>query len=327
MLVLSWTEFLGALAGSLILTGLSVPILRRIQLLDIPNHRSSHDAPVPRGGGIAVVLTVCAAAVISAPLNPELWVLLGAVLLLAGVGLVDDFRSVSTSLRLLCQFFVSLFLAAVFIAAGVVSWWWLPALAIAVIGYVNAFNFMDGVNGISSLTAAVIGGWWTWAGAKLDHQLLHVLGLLLAGAALGFLPSNAPKARVFLGDIGSYGLGVLIVGLSTLALTAGLPPHWAAAPLVVYGADTGWVLIKRLRAGSPLGEAHRDHTYQRLVVNGWSHIASAGTCAAAGAAVCAVVGIAGTGLTWWLVAMVALITVSYLALPALQSGDRGEGTR
>jgi UDP-GlcNAc:undecaprenyl-phosphate GlcNAc-1-phosphate transferase len=318
MRTVDWIAPLGALVCSLIVTGVSLPVLRRAQIIDHPNHRSSHSRPVPRGGGLAVLASVCVTSLLAAPTNRELGTLLGAALVLAAVGLADDFRPLSSGIRLLAQLVVGAALSTALIGAGSVSWWLWVALAVGMVGYVNAFNFMDGINGISSLTSIVVGLWWAWAGNQHDQELLHVLGLVLAGAALGFLPWNAPNAKVFLGDVGSYGIGIFVAGLSGLGLTTGLPWHWAVAPLVIYGADTGWVLIKRYRAGKALGEAHREHVYQRLVDGGWSHLSSATACATAGAIICVAVGMTESPLSPWL-SVGVIVTIFYLALPSLLS--------
>lgn len=309
------TPFLLAVVTSVVLTGIAVPLLRKAQFMDVPNHRSSHVRPVPRGGGLAVLVTMVAVVALTPAAtitDPQIAVLMGLTVALAAVGLGDDLWSLPSGLRLLAQTGAACALSVLLLRHGVVSWWWLPVLVIVVAGYVNAFNFMDGVNGISALTAAVIGGWWAWAGHDQGHQVLQVLGLVLAGAVLGFLPWNAPRAKVFLGDVGSYGLGVFIVALSALALTDGLPWQWALAPLVIYCADTGWVLLKRKHGGRPLTQPHREHVYQRLVDGGWSHLTSAALCAGAGLVVCLLVGVAGTELTWWSVVAVLAVTLAYL---------------
>jgi UDP-N-acetylmuramyl pentapeptide phosphotransferase/UDP-N-acetylglucosamine-1-phosphate transferase len=143
------------------------------------------------------------------------------------------------------------------------------------------------------------------------------LGLVLAGAAFGFLPWNAPSARVFLGDVGSYGLGLLVAAMSVWAVAAGMPWHWAVAPLIVYGADTGWAILKRRRAGHSLTEAHREHAYQRLVDGGWVHLASAALCTAATVAVCVLCAAGGTQLQWWVAVLSVAVAFLYLCTPSL----------
>lgn len=309
-------EFLAALAVSAALTGVAVPLLRADQFMDVPNHRSSHSAPVPRGGGVAVVLTLALLGAWALPWNVPTAVLLLLMLAHAAVGLVDDLRSLPSTVRLLAQVLGAGAFAAVALAEGSASWWWFPVLAVAVAGYVNAYNFMDGVNGISALTAAVVGAHWAWVGHAEDQQLFLGAGLVLLGAALGFLPWNAPRAKVFLGDVGSYGIGFFIVGLSVLAVSEGLPWQWALAPLVVYGADTGWVLVKRFRGGRSLTEAHREHVYQRLVDGGWPHLASAGWCALASATVCGLA-LVRDDLQWWQFPLALVAVLAYLISPVV----------
>ncbi|MDR7252074.1 UDP-N-acetylmuramyl pentapeptide phosphotransferase/UDP-N-acetylglucosamine-1-phosphate transferase [Nocardioides sp. BE266] len=305
-----------ALAAGLALTGLLVPVLRRAQLLDVPNERSSHTAPVPRGGGLAVMAAVAiATAAASLAGDDVLWAPLVVALGLAGVGLVDDRASLPGAVRLVLQL-----LAGVVVAV----WTWSatsPAHAVAlfalvvvvgVAGYVNAFNFMDGINGISALTAVVAGAWWCWVAVQYDLDGLLVLGASVAGAMLGFAPWNTPRARVFLGDVGSYGIGFLVVAGAVWAWAGGVPALLCVAPLVVYLADTGWVLLKRARGRRPLMQAHREHVYQQLVDLGWTHTASALMCAGVSALVCCAAAFAPLEVS---LPVVALALVGYLLLP------------
>lgn len=307
-----------AVVSALLLTGLVVPVLRRGQLLDVPNERSSHSVPVPRGGGLAVMAAVVLASAAAALTGSEvLWLPLLLAVALAVVGLVDDRASLPGAVRLVLQLIAGVATAA---------WAWATAspdqalglfalvAVVAVAGYVNAFNFMDGINGISALTAVVAGAWWCWIGVDNDLDGLVTLGAVVAGAMLGFAPWNAPRARVFLGDVGSYGVGFLVVTGGVWAWANGVSALLCLAPLVVYIADTGWVLLKRAAGRRPLMQAHREHVYQQLVDAGWSHTASAALCAAASVVVC--VALALAPLTVSLPAMAAVVLV-YLVLPHL----------
>ncbi len=136
-----------------------------------------------------------------------------------------------------------------------------------------------------------------------------------------------PARAVFLGDVGSYGIGALIAGLAVLSLGGGAPVAWVTAPLLVYLADTGWVILRRARRGAPLTEAHREHVYQRLVGRGWGHLPAAVATAAAGGVICLVVAalaeehpVTTSGLT-------ALVLVLYLALPAIDGRLRPSASR
>ncbi|MGN0064107.1 MAG: glycosyltransferase family 4 protein [Nocardioides sp.] len=307
--------FVVSLVTCLVLTGLLVPVLRRAQFMDVPNHRSSHSRPVPRGGGLAVVLTLVVALLVFGREGDAWPVVLGAMLVMAGVGLADDLWSLGSGVRLALQIAAGVALAAWAVHSGV-SLWWAPVLVVGVAGYINAFNFMDGVNGISGLTAGVVGAWWWVVGAREELGLVTVLGAALLGASLGFLPWNAPRARVFLGDVGSYGIGLVVVALSVVAWVGGVGPLAAAAPLVVYCADTGWVLVKRARGGRSLTEAHREHVYQRLTDHGWPHLASAAFCALAVAAVCAA-SLLSDGSQLLAVAAGLVAVAVYLVAPAV----------
>lgn len=309
--------FLASLLVCLALTGLLVPVLRRAQFMDVPNHRSSHSTPVPRGGGLAVVLTL-AAAVLAFGREGDAWrVVLVSMVAMAGVGLADDLWGLGSSVRLVLQVAAGVTLAFWSVWSGT-SVWWVPLLVVLVAGFINAFNFMDGINGISALTSAVVGGWWWLVGTDLDLTFVSVLGAALLGSSLGFLPWNAPRAKVFLGDVGSYGIGLAVVAVSVVAWTEGVNPWMAIAPLVVYCADTGWVLVKRWRGGRSLTQAHREHVYQRLTDGGWSHLAAAGFCAIAGAAVCAA-SLLTASRPLLALACAVLVLAIYLVTPSLRA--------
>jgi UDP-GlcNAc:undecaprenyl-phosphate GlcNAc-1-phosphate transferase len=133
------------------------------------------------------------------------------------------------------------------------------------------FNFMDGVNGISAAHALIAGivyallGWW-------QHDLFLVpAGAAVAAGALAFLPWNAGRAKVFLGDAGSYTLGAALAFLAAYALIRGVPAEAVLGPLALYLADTAWTLQRRIRAGERWLQPHRTHIYQRWCDAGWSH--------------------------------------------------------
>ena len=138
-------------------------------------------------------------------------------------------------------------------------------------GFVNAFNFMDGVNGISGAHAVIAGVAYACFGQWRQDPFLVAMGLAVAVGALAFLPWNAVRARVFLGDVGSYALGAALAVLAVTAVIHGVPPEAALGPLALYLADTAWTLQRRVRAGERWTEAHRTHTYQRWCDVGWTH--------------------------------------------------------
>jgi len=254
----------------------TLPTLRRMSM-DVPNHRSSHNQPIPRGGGLAVVAGLLAGSGASGALGHRSTILLLiAVSVVTILGLLDDVRSLPVAPRLFAQFVVAVCLtASVVTPDGVTEIVGVVLAAFVLVGYINAFNFMDGINGISSVTAAVAGSWYAAMGLRYQQHSITVVALALTAAALGFVPWNAPRARVFLGDSGSYALGMAISGLALVLWQSGVPWLAVAAPLVIYLADTSWALGRRIWGGRSWREPHREHVYQQLVDGGWSHLRSA----------------------------------------------------
>lgn len=311
---------LTALLFSLVGVGLALPLLRRAQVMDVPNARSSHRSPVPRGGGVAVVAALIGGSLVGWALGGQVaWVVLAAVAAFAVVGFIDDLRSLDVGVRLGLQLLLSAGVAAGLLFEGGFPSIVIVAATVALAGYTNAFNFMDGVNGISAINAALAGGWFAFIGYANDEPSLTSLGLAIAGASLGFLPWNAPRAQVFLGDVGSYGLGFAVAAASLLGWSVGVPLLLVVAPLIVYGADTGWALLKRIRGRRPWHEAHREHVYQRLTDAGWPHIASGALPAAFAAAACLVALVIESTLLVIMVLGVGL--AAYLSMPRLVVRD------
>ena len=262
-------------SGALVALGepVTISLLRRAAALDVPNGRSSHTVPTPRGGGapIAVGLVLVALLIRS----PAAIAFAIAVAAFGAIGFVDDLSGLPVSRRLLLQG-----LGSVAAAIALVSNLVLPPVALAaaaaviaiwIAGFVNAFNFMDGVNGISGAHAALGGAAYACLGVWRPDLFLVAGGGALAAGALAFLPWNAVRARVFLGDVGSYGLGAALAVLAACAVIGGIPVEAAVGPLALYLADTAWTLQRRIRSGERFFEAHRTHTYQQLCDLGWSH--------------------------------------------------------
>lgn len=268
-------------AGSLasILTWASVFWLRGNLIdwgvVDRPNSRSLHTTPTPRGGGLAiagcVLISLCALAFF----GHDLWVAMrGYVVcsaLMAAIGWADDRRSLSAMIRLPLQIVVAvLFLwvhgfTAPALAAIYVIW---------IVGLTNAFNFMDGMDGLAASQALVAAAFWFVAAWLQDLPLVAAIGLLVAVGAAGFLPHNWPPARLFLGDVGSYFLGFSLAALPLLAARAsGAPGPWIAAGALMIApflADSTLTFFRRLLARENVFQAHRTHIYQRLAANGVS---------------------------------------------------------
>jgi UDP-GlcNAc:undecaprenyl-phosphate/decaprenyl-phosphate GlcNAc-1-phosphate transferase len=251
----------------------TIPLLRRAAIIDVPGQRSSHTVPTPRGGGIPIVAGLLVAAGLIGGAIAAVFAF--AVAAFGLLGFVNDLRELSPGRRLIMQA-VGATMVAVVLVSGLAGPAVLLVLLIAlcaawITGFVNAFNFMDGVNGISGAHALIAGvvyaclGWWHHDG------FLVPAGAAVAAGALAFLPWNAGRARVFLGDAGSYALGAALAVLAAYAVRQGIPVEAALGPFVLYIADTAWTLQRRIRAGERWLEAHRTHIYQRWCDAGWSH--------------------------------------------------------
>ena len=239
-------------------------------LLDHPSHRSLHDRPTPRGGGLAIEF-------------PSTLVWIGfAALGIAVVSFVDDLSHVHPGVRLVVHLVVggALVAAGLGIDALVVPGRTLPlppAIAFVVtvlfiVWLINLYNFMDGMDGFAAGMAIFGFGTFALLGALEGHPAFSTMSLIVAAAAGGFLVFNFPPARIFMGDVGSSVLGLLAAGLSLWAAHDGIFPLWVGvlvfSPFVV---DATITLLRRVARRERVWEAHKTHCYQRLVELGWGH--------------------------------------------------------
>lgn len=249
---------------------------RRRSLIDLPNSRSAHDTPTPRGGGVAIVLAFIAALVVLAtsgvlPL-PVAFAIGGAGMIVALVGFWDDHGHIAAGWRLLAHFFAAAWLLTWFggfPGLGLLESLGMPtllayvAVAFVIVWLINLYNFMDGIDGIASIEAVTACFGSAVVAIVAGHEHLVPLYLLLAASVSGFLLWNWPPAGIFMGDVGSGFLGAVITGL---VLWSGLvhPPllfAWIIL-LAVFVVDSGVTLLRRAARGERLYEAHRMHAYQ-----------------------------------------------------------------
>ncbi|MFN3348149.1 MraY family glycosyltransferase [Pseudorhodoplanes sp.] len=248
-----------------------------------PNARSSHKKPTPQGGGIAVIaafivvasLGLLATGVWPAQTGSAILAVLGATILIAILGAVDDIRPIEVAPRLLIQLFAVGIVIAVLPAEFQMTPflpWWLERIILILAGvwFVNLVNFMDGLDWMTvaqfvPLTAGLV--LLGVMGAMPPFAVVCALALL--GALIGFAPFNRPVARLFLGDVGSLPLG--LVGGWLLALLAD-KGHLVAALLLplYYLMDATITLVRRLGRGEKIWQAHRSHFYQRATDNGFT---------------------------------------------------------
>lgn len=273
-----WSVALLVLIVSLALPAIIRPILVRIGVTDIPNDRSSHTQPAIRGVGLAPMIALAAGGLLIAYTfgSTGSWASLlscvAVATLAATVGLVEDIRGIPTRRRAGLQAGVGLAGATAIVVVADQPLAWIPLGALAIAVYINAANFMDGIDGISGLHGVVVGTVYAVIGLMVGADWLVAGGAMLAAAFLGFLPWNVLRGRMFLGDVGSYLLGAMVAALAFAAFVNGANPIALTAPVTLYLVDTGVTIMRRVRDGEPWLEAHRSHMYQRLTDRGLSHI-------------------------------------------------------
>jgi UDP-N-acetylmuramyl pentapeptide phosphotransferase/UDP-N-acetylglucosamine-1-phosphate transferase len=235
--------------------------------LDFPNHRSLHETPTPRTGGLAIAAGI-GIIWFWLPSSPWLTCLGLGALALAVVSTIDDLRGLSATLRLTAHFAV----CAAFLASLELDWTWVMLLAVPMVWMVNLYNFMDGLDGLAAGMTVLGFGAYALLAALHGGAALAVVSLCICAAALGFLPFNFAPARAFLGDAGSIPLGFLAAAVGVIGWRNGLWQPWI--PLVVFSpfvVDATVTLARRALRGVKLTEAHREHYYQRLAQSGFGH--------------------------------------------------------
>ena len=268
--------------GSALLTALARHYALRRELLDHPGQRRNHAVATPRGGGIGPVIVLLGGgtllAVMDSQSSPILATFLIGLGMVAGIGWLDDHRPLPAWLRLVVHFgaAIAISIALIGMPHGLLPCAVIASSTMVVAGLVNAWNFMDGIDGIAAsqagLVAVVLLAGGTFAGGWLAGAWWF-LGWLLFAAMLGFLPFNFPRARIFLGDVGSGALGFVVATLMLRAVVAGrLPVPLALLPISAFLVDAGMTLLSRILGGKSWWRPHREHLYQWLVRSGYTHL-------------------------------------------------------
>lgn len=300
----------------------------RRALIDHPGERRSHDVPTPRGGGLGIAATLLFALGWLAWTRPESRTVLVAaaagLALVSGIGLTDDHRPLPAWLRLLVHALAAALLGGALWLQGFPAWHCLAAAVLALV-LVNAWNFMDGINGLAASQAAL---------AALGYALLADgttawLAAALLAAATAFLPFNFPRARVFMGDVGSCALGYGLACVVALALrgeTIGNVPL-LLLPLLAFLLDSGFTLFSRILNKERWWQAHAQHAYQYWARRA-GHVAPvAGYAAWTVLAVAAMLGFrdGDSGAT---MALLGIGTgAGWVAWSQLRQGSKGSGGR
>lgn len=260
----------------------------RKRILDVPNERSSHDRPIPRGGGISIVSLTMGGIWLFYVIDPALYTIdmmviftIGAIII-AGISLLDDLYSIRNGIRFIVHgiaatgiiwkigFFYELpipFFGNMYLEyAGIILTF------LFIVGLTNAYNFMDGIDGIAGIQAIIAGIGWAVVGYIYSVHFILILALLIAASSAGFLFHNWHPAKIFMGDVGSAFLGFTFAAITMIAvkhdpllLYAGILLLW---PFIF---DTVYTFLRRILHKENIFEAHRSHLYQRLVIAGWGH--------------------------------------------------------
>jgi UDP-GlcNAc:undecaprenyl-phosphate GlcNAc-1-phosphate transferase len=303
-LTFPFNVYLAAFFGALATAFAALPLWRawcgRIGLVDDPGHRKIHDAPIPLAGGLAVLtgllvpllaatvvlkfqlLGEASAASLTHGLSVRAWQLLAIAFGAAGMtvlGLVDDKYELRPATKFTGQLLIALLVAGagVRITLFVPSVWFSYVVTILwLLTVINAFNFMDNMNGLCGGLGVIGAGFFGGIAAFHGQYLVALLAFLTCGALLGFLPHNFPRARAFLGDSGSHLVGYLLAVIAILPhFHSEKHPHPLAVltPLLVLAvplADLAWVVLLRTRMGKPFYVGDTNHLSHRLVRFGFS---------------------------------------------------------
>jgi Fuc2NAc and GlcNAc transferase len=275
--------FLLIALAAFLLTGLIRYYALKRNVMDIPNHRSSHAVPTPRGGGVAILLAFVSAVVwlkLTQQIDDRILAICGATLLVAVIGFCDDHAHVPARWRFLTHLLTAMWV--VWFLGGFplllvpspmdwvlkrffidLSWIGYPLAVVLLIWFLNLFNFMDGTDGIAASESLFMSLALAGYSYYLDQTLLN-LCIGLAGASLGFLVWNWPKAKIFMGDVGSGFLGLLLgIVILLAAQQAAVMLYCGLILFGIFFVDATYTLLVRMLSGQKWYDAHCSHTYQR----------------------------------------------------------------
>ncbi len=264
--------YIGLFVLSMVLTYIIRSYTNKKAIFDIPNERSSHITPIPRGGGLAIVIVFYIGLLyFQESIDAKLFYALLCAIPIALISLMDDLFTLSSKIR----FFIQSASAggALYFLGGVtfidfilfeLHGWWLNIIAFfAIVWLTNLYNFLDGIDGYAGSEAVVVG-------LGIFFFFHNPLGLVIVAASLGFLLFNWHKASIFMGDVGSATLGFIFAVFVFYDTSHGSIYIWLIL-LSLFWFDATLTLVRRYRKGEYVTQAHKKHAYQRLIQGGWSH--------------------------------------------------------
>jgi len=266
-------------------------MIKRIRIIDLPNERSSHDVPTPTSGGIAIVITFLFGVIGIYGLAEETMIktnyFLGFVfsaLLIAGISFYDDVTEKPFFLKIVGQIIGAIVVMSFGLVMNEFRLPWFEKVHLGIAGYIitflwiigltNAYNFMDGLNGMAGGTAVITGLFFCLISFSQGSIFVYIICYTLIAGSLGFLLFNFPRARLFMGDVGSTFLGFVF---ATLAIIAALYDHSHTSlfvmPLLLFNFiyDTFFTFIRRLMLFENVFTGHKKHLYQLFNQLGYSH--------------------------------------------------------
>jgi UDP-N-acetylmuramyl pentapeptide phosphotransferase/UDP-N-acetylglucosamine-1-phosphate transferase len=260
----------------------AIAYAHRRGMFDQPGQRRSHKIPTPRGGGIGIIVSVlltmpfCLLHVQSAwPLHVAI-TLLAAMVLVAWIGWWDDHRSLPALPRFGVQILAAALFSAALVAGGL-SWFWLPLLVLAGAWSINLHNFMDGIDGLLAQQGMFVACGLAVLAWLVNQHALAGASACLAAACMGFWCYNRSPARIFMGDVGSGSIGLLLFALTAMLWRVNWLLLWPALILSsAFVTDATLTLLTRILGGRRWYTAHREHLYQWIVRRGHTHAVGAG---------------------------------------------------
>lgn len=278
--MINWFFILLIILSSYTLTELIRRYTLKNNLMDMPNDRSSHTTPTPRGGGLSIVVLFLISISFVDNLSQDLlFALIGSGVIIAVIGFWDDHDHISAKWRLLTHFLASswvLYWLGGMIELNIFNhninpgFIGLVLVAFLLVWLLNLFNFMDGIDGIAATEAIFVscaGAFFTW---QYGLENIMFITLALAASTLGFLILNWPPAKIFMGDVGSSFLGLILGVIAYACILEGVSAWIWIILLGVFLADSGITLLRRIINGERWYEAHCSHAYQHAAKR-WGH--------------------------------------------------------
>lgn len=290
-IVVLLTHLTFALLLGLVSWGITWWMLQRVRIMDVPNARSSHERPTPRGGGVSIVLTFVIGIIGIFLFADQAYIedqyflaFLISAIVMSLISFYDDIKNYPFHIKLITHLFA---IFIVLISGLVIDAMAIPFIGVVELGWVgyvltfiwllglsNAYNFMDGIDGLAASTAVIVCAFFGWITFHEGSHFIYIVSYTIVAGAGGFLFWNRPPARIFMGDIGSVFLGFVLASMAIIADRYDMS-HTSilVMPLLLlhFIFDTAFTMGRRALAGENITQAHRSHLYQLLVRIGMSH--------------------------------------------------------